>query len=92
MKDRDMVSYIEFYTLQRYGYYYSYFNKQECGASLEYLSNIPLACILVGNKNKALRRFSYILKKSLKLLFFQKQSKTIIKGISCDIPFYYDKT
>lgn len=65
MKDRNMLSYIEFYTLQRYGYYSS-FNKQECGASLDYLSNIPLACILYCNKNKALRRFLYILKSLIK--------------------------
>ena len=44
MKDRDMLSYTGFYTLKRYGYYYSSFNKQECGASLDYLSNIPLGC------------------------------------------------
>ena len=65
MKDRNMLSSIEFYTLKRYGYYSS-FNKQECGASYEYLSNIPLACIFCCNKNKALRRFSYILKKFVK--------------------------
>lgn len=65
-----MLSYIEFYTLKRYGYYYSSFNKQECGASLDYLSNIPSACVLVCNKNKALRRFSYILKKVVKMVVF----------------------
>ena len=70
MKDRDMLSYIEFYTLKRYGYYYSFFNKQERGASLDYLSNIPSACVLGCNKNKALRRFSYILKKVVKMVAF----------------------
>ena len=69
MKDRNMLSSIEFYTLKRYGYYSS-FNKQECGASLDYLSNIPLACIFCCNKNKALRRFSYILNKVVKKIFF----------------------
>ena len=70
MKDRNMLSYIEFYTLKRCGYYYSSFNKQERGASLDYLSNIPLACILHCNKNKALCRFSYILKKVVKMVVF----------------------
>ena len=69
MKDRNMLSSIEFYTLKRYGYYSS-FNKQECGASVNYLSNVPSACILLCNKNKALRRFSYILKKVVKKFFF----------------------
>ena len=64
-----MLSSIECYTLKRYGYYSS-FNKQECGASLDYLSNIPLACILLCNKNKALRHFSYILKKIVKIVVF----------------------
>ena len=78
MKDRNMLSSIECYTLQRYGYYSS-FNKQECGASLDYLSNIPLACILYCNKNKALRRFSYILKKFVKKIFFIVFSPSEIK-------------
>ena len=65
MKDRNMLSSIEFYTLKRYGYYSS-FNKQECGASLDYLSNVPSACISFRDENKALRRFSYILKKVVK--------------------------
>ena len=69
MKDRNMLSSIEFYTLKRYGYYSS-FNKQECGASVNYLSNVPSACILYCNKNKALRRFSYILNKVVKKSFF----------------------
>lgn len=68
MKDRGILSYIKFYTLKRYGYYYSSFNKQERGASLDYLSNIPLACVLGCNKNKALYRFSYILKKFVKII------------------------
>ena len=69
MKDRNMLSSIEFYTLKRYGYYSS-FNKQECGASVNYLSNSPLACILFRDKNKALRRFSYIIKKVVKKIYF----------------------
>lgn len=69
MKDRNMLSSIEFYTLKRYGYYIS-FNKQECGASLDYLSNVPSACILFRDENKALCRFSYILKKFVKKFFF----------------------
>ena len=81
MKDRNMLSYIEFYTLQRYGYYSS-FNKQECGASLDYLSNIPLACILYCNKNKALRRFSYILKKVVKKFFFYIIEEACLKWAS----------
>ena len=69
MKDRNMLSSIEFYTLKRYGYYSS-FNKQECGASVNYLSNVPSACILFCDENKALCRFSYILKKFVKKFFF----------------------
>ena len=65
MKDRNMLSSIEFYTLKRYGYYSS-FNKQECGASLDYLSNVPSACILFRDENKALCLFLYILKKFVK--------------------------
>lgn len=68
MKDRNMLSSIEFYTLKRYGYYSS-FNKQECGASLDYLSNVPSACISFRDENKALRRFSYILNKVVKKFF-----------------------
>lgn len=73
MKDRNMLSSIEFYTLKRYGYYSS-FNKQECGASVNYLSNVPSACILFCDENKALCRFSYILKKFVKKIFFNGYS------------------
>lgn len=58
----------EYYTLKKNSNY-SYFNKQECGASLDYSSNIPSACILFRDKNKALRRFSYILNKVVKKFF-----------------------
>ena len=81
MKDRNMLSSIEFYTLKRYGYYSS-FNKQECGASVNYLSNSPLACILFCDENKALRRFSYIIKKVVKKIFFYIIEEACLKWAS----------
>lgn len=54
----------EYYTLKRNSYYSSLISK-ECGARGNDIHFVPSAYFVFGNKNKALRRFSYILKKGV---------------------------